>query len=249
MVCFDNHIAVLILNCLTGEASCNTLLETLNLFSSIHECLHYHAGNLILPFTAVYLTDNQILRYVYQTSCQISRVSSTQSRIGQTLTCSMRGHKVLQYVQSFTEIRLDRQLNGMTCGIGHQSTHTGQLLNLLIGTTRSGISHHIDVVVFIQTIQQRLGQNLVRLLPGFNNLFVTLFLGNQSALIVARNLIHRILRILNQLRLLRRHGHIGNRYGHCRSCRVLITHSLDVIQHLGCPGCSMRIDNLFQNLL
>ena len=69
--------------------------------------------------------------------------------------------------------------------IGHQSSHTCQLFDLFIGTTRSGVSHHEDVVVFIQTAQQSFGQLVIGILPGLNNLFVTLFLGDQTTFEVA----------------------------------------------------------------
>ena len=137
----------------------------------------------------------------------------------------------------------------MTGGIGHQSTHTGQLLDLLVRTTGSGVSHHVDVVVTIQTVQQRLGQDSVGVLPGLYNLFVTLFLGNQTTLIVTGNLIYGILCLFDQLRLLRRHGHVGNGYGHSRTGGILVSHRLDIVQYLCGSGGSVGIDNLLQDLL
>ena len=62
----------------------------------------------------------------------------------------MCGHKVLKYVQALTEVRLDRQLDGTAGSISHQSTHACQLLDLLVGTTRTGIRHHKDVVVAVK---------------------------------------------------------------------------------------------------
>ena len=64
----------------------------------------------------------------------------------------MRRHEVLQYVQTFTEVGLDGQLDRTTGCIRHQTTHTCQLLDLLVGTTGTGVRHHEDVVVFIQTL-------------------------------------------------------------------------------------------------
>ena len=161
----------------------------------------------------------------------------------------MGRHKVLQYVKSFTEVRLDRQFNGTSRCIRHESTHSGKLLDLLIRATSSGIGHHKDVVIFIKTGQQRLGKGIVRRFPGLYDLLITLFLRNQATLKVLRNLIHRILRLLDHLRLLRRHGHIGNRYGHGCSCRILVSNGLYRIQHF-CRRCrAMGIDNFFKDLL
>ena len=161
----------------------------------------------------------------------------------------MGGHEIFQYVQSLTEIGLDGQLDGVSCRIRHQAPHTGQLLDLLIGTTGSGVRHHIDIVVAVQAVQQRLGQHRVRLLPGLYNFLITLFLSNQTTLVVPRNLIYRILCVLDQLRLLRRHRHIGNGYGHGRAGGILVSHRLDIVQHLRSPGGSVGVDNLLQNLL
>ena len=151
MVRLNQNFSVFIADCLTGISSGDTFLKTFNFFFSIHESAHIHTWNLVFLAAAIRFTDNQFLRHVNQTSGQITRVSCTQSRIRQTLTGSMGRHKVFQYVQTFTEIGLDRQLNGVTGGICHQSTHTCQLFDLLIRTTRSGICHHIDIVIFIQT--------------------------------------------------------------------------------------------------
>ena len=248
MICLYDHIAVFILDGFTGETSRNTLLEAFDLFLSLHESLHCHARNLVFPFAAVYFPDNQLLGHIHQTSGEISRVCSTQGRIGQTLAGAVGRHEILQYVQTLTEIGLDGKLNGVSGGICHQSPHTGKLLDLLIGTTGAGIRHHKDVVVLIQSVQQGRGQDCIRLLPGLHYLFVALLLGNQAALVVSRNLIHRILGFLNQLRLLGRHGHIGNRYGHGRLGGIFVAHGLDIIQHLCGPGGTVGIDYFLQNL-
>ena len=73
----------------------------------------------------------------------------------------------------------------MTGCICHQSTHSGKLLDLLVRTTGSGVRHHEDVVVFIQTAQQCFRQLVIGLFPGLDNLFVTLLICNQTTLIVA----------------------------------------------------------------
>ena len=66
----------------------------------------------------------------------------------------MSGDEVLQYVQTFSEVGLDGQLDGTAGCISHQTTHTGKLFDLLIGTTGTGICHHEDVIVFIKAGQQ-----------------------------------------------------------------------------------------------
>ena len=214
MVCFDDHFAFGVLDGLAGETSCNTLLKAFNLFPSVHEGFHPHTRNLAFVFTAVHLTDDQILGNVNQTSCQVTGVSGTQSCIRQTFTSTMGGHEVFQYVQTFTEIGLDGQLDGVTCCIGHQTTHTGKLFDLLIGTTGTGVSHHEDVVVLIKSCQQGFGKLIVSLLPCLNDFFISLFFRDKTTFEVFGDKVNRILCLLDHLRFLRRHSHVGDRYGH-----------------------------------
>ena len=122
----------------------------------------------------------------------------------------MGGNEVLQYVKTFTEVGFDRKFDGMTSGICHQSSHTCQLLDLLVRSSRTGIRHHIDVVVLIKSGQQIVGQLIIRGLPGFDNLFIALLLSDKTAAVVLCNVIYSCLSISNQLRLACRHSHIGN---------------------------------------
>ena len=248
MVCLYDHISVFVLQCIAGETSCDTILQALDLLFSVGKRLYPHTRDFVFSFRTVYLTDDQLLRNVYQTSGQVTGIGGTKRGIGQTFTGTVRGHKVLQYVQTFTEVGLDRKFDGVTGRIGHQTTHTGQLLDLFVGTTGSGIGHHEDVVIFIQSGEQCMGQFIVGLLPGVNDLFVTLFVCDQTTFEVLGNLVYRLLCLRDHLRLLRRNGHIGNGYGHRRTGRILVTGGLDVIQNLCSLGRTVCIDDFFQDL-
>ena len=124
MVSLDHYFAgIRICNSLSNITSCDSLFQVFDRFVAVHESLDLHVRDLF-AFAAVNFTDDQILGYVYQTSGQVTRVSSTKSRIGQTLTCTMSRDEVLQYIKTFTEVRLDRKFDGMTSCICHQSSHT-----------------------------------------------------------------------------------------------------------------------------
>ena len=86
----------------------------------------------------------------------------------------MRRNEILQNVKSLSEVRLDWELNGLTCCICHQSSHTCKLLNLLIRTTGSRISHHEYIVIFIKTCEQEILQMLICLLPDLNYCLISL---------------------------------------------------------------------------
>ena len=189
-----------------------------------------------------------MLRDIDKTSCQIAGVCCTECRIGKTFSCAVGGHEVLQNVQTFTEVGFDRQLDRTSGRICHQSTHPCKLFDLFIGTTGSGICHHEDVVILIQAIQQRLGQFSVGLSPGLDDFLITLFFCDQTTAILLCDLVHSLLRFLDQFRFLRRHGHIRNGHGHCSLRRILISHCLHIIQHF-CRLCgAVDIHNAFQDL-
>ena len=136
----------------------------------------------------------------------------------------------------------------MTGCIGHQSSHTCKLFDLFIGTTGTGVSHHKDVVVLIQTGQQSMCKLIISLFPCINNFFVTLFLCDKTTFVVLCNKVNSILCLLDHFRFLRRNGHIGNGNGHGCTCRILVTCSFDRIKNLSSLCSTVSIDNLFKNL-
>src|SRR5699024_2928652 len=166
MVGLHQYVAVLVLDILTQIPAGDTLLQALDLLVAVQKRLHVHTRDLVTLLHAVALVDDQLLGYVYQTSGQVTRVGGTKGGIGKSFAGSVGGHEVLQYVQTLTEVGLDRQLDGPSGGIRHQSTHTRQLLDLLIRTTGSGVRHHIDIVIFLQTSQQCRSQAVVGCSPG-----------------------------------------------------------------------------------
>ena len=58
------------------------------------------------------LANDDLLRDVDQTAGQVTGVGRTQRRIGQALSGASGGNEVFQDGQAFTEVCLDRDLNG-----------------------------------------------------------------------------------------------------------------------------------------
>jgi len=104
MVCFYNDVAVLVFDRLAGETTCDTILQTLDLLFSVCELADPHTRNFVLALGTVDFTDDQVLRNVYQTTGQVTRVGGTKRGIGHTFSCSMCGHEVFQYLKTFTEV-------------------------------------------------------------------------------------------------------------------------------------------------
>ncbi len=161
----------------------------------------------------------------------------------------MRRHEILQNVKAFTEIGLDRKFDRVSGCIRHQAAHACQLLDLFVGASGSGIRHHVNVIIFVQTVQKRFRQLVVRLLPGVDDRTVAFFLGGKTSAVSAVDLVNRVLRLLDQLRLHRRNRHVGNGNRHAGSCGVAIAHGLDMVQNLRRSRGAVNRDNLLKDSL
>ena len=89
-------------------------------------------------------SDHQVLGHVNQTTCQVTGVRCLQRRVGQTFTCTVGGNKVLQHIQTFTEVGRDGGLNDGAVRLGHQTTHTRQLTDLSGRAASARVGHHVD---------------------------------------------------------------------------------------------------------
>ncbi|CCZ52710.1 unknown [Clostridium sp. CAG:75] len=161
----------------------------------------------------------------------------------------MCGNEVLQYIKTLTEVRLDRQFDRTTGCIRHQTTHTCELLDLCLRTTGTGISHHEDVVVAIQTAHQRFCQLIIGCIPCIDNCFVTLFFCKKTHIKLIRDKLYCLLCFSKNIFLSLRHGHIGNGYRHCCTCGIFISKCFDVVHCLCSTCCTMCSDTFFKDLL
>ena len=106
---------------------------------------------VVLDFTAykasqcaaILFADNDIVGNIYQTTCQITCVGSLQRRVGKTLTGTVSRDKVFQHAQPLLEVRQNRVLDNLATfrtgflRLSHQTTHTGQLTDLVFRSTRT----------------------------------------------------------------------------------------------------------------
>ena len=223
MVCFYDYFSIRCLDILAGETSCDTLLKALNLLFSVGELLYIHARDFS-TMAAVHLTDDQILRYVYQTSGQITRVGGSQRGIGKSLTGASGRNEVFQNVKAFTVVSPDWHFDGRT--------HSGELTDLVLRTTRSGVRHHVDVVVLIEVVVQR-GTNIFgSLVPDADELCLSLGIGNKAAVELLVQLCNLSVSVCEDLSLLRRNIRVADSNGDTGSGGVLIAHCLDLIEYL-----------------
>ncbi len=178
--------------------------------------------------TTVIFGHYQILRDVNQTTSQVTGVRGFQCGIRQTFTRTVRGDEVLEYVQTFTEVRGDWRFDDGAIRLRHQTTHTGQLTNLCRRTTRTGVGHHVDAVegdllLFLavtvnhgfglQVIHHRFGYTIVRRSPDIDNFVIAFASGYQTRLELLLDLSNFGFRFRDDLVFFLRDDHVINTNG------------------------------------
>ncbi len=90
---------------------------------------------------------------VVQTAREVAGVSRLESRIGKTLTSTVRGDEVFKVGQTFLEVRDDGILDefcaagaGRLLRLSHETTHTGKLTDLLLRAPCLRVHHHVEGV-------------------------------------------------------------------------------------------------------
>src|SRR5208283_5306489 len=113
-----------------------------------------------------------------------------QSGVGQPLAGAVRGNKVLQHVEPFTEVGRDGGLDDFAGRLGHQAAHAGKLADLLFGTARTGVGHDVNrievaagAVVLFHGMEHFVGDAFGDLGPDFDDLVVAFAVGDGAVLI------------------------------------------------------------------
>ena len=191
---------------------------------------------------AVVHGDHNVLCNVGQLPGEVTSVSGFKRRISQSLTSTVSRGEVLQDAQAFTEVCLDGRFNNLAGGLGHQTTHTSELTNLVHGTTRAGIHHAVDrvhVAGFFVEVRGQHGHQVepndfTRTGPKVDDLEVAFALGDHTSVVRLLNLIDLGLGLLQHLGLGVRNTDVAAGEGHARAGRSLETKVLQIVQQLKC---------------
>ena len=162
----------------------------------------------------VLFVDNHIVRDVNETTGQVTGVGRLHGGVGQTLTGTVGRDEVLQHGHTLLEVRQDGVLNNLVSlgtgflRLGHQTTDTGELLNLVLTTTGTGVKHHkhgVEALVGLgHLLQQDVTDVVVDVSPGIDHLVIALVVRDEAHVIVVGNLTDVLVTLGNQLGLLLR---------------------------------------------
>ena len=200
--------------------------------------------------TAVFGSNYNVVRYVYQTTSQITCVGSLQSGIGKPLTSTVSGDEVLQYAKPFFEVGKNRVFDNLSAfGTGflwfsHKTTHTRQLTNLLLATASTRVEHHIHgveaLLVGDEFLHQYVGKLFVYARPYVDNLIITFVVGDETHIVVAHNLIDLFVAGFHQIALLVGDNDVEQVERQTALERHLITKVLDIVEELS-RFCHSRV--------
>src|SRR5690606_6941279 len=109
--------------------------------------------------------------------------------VRQPLTGAVRGDEVLEDRQALAVVRLDRPRDDLALGVGHQTTHTGDLTDLVPVTTGTRHDHPQDVVRLREVLPHDLVDLVGRLGPDVDELRAALLLATPAEVVLALDLL------------------------------------------------------------
>ncbi len=226
---------------LLGVTSGQTVLQAFDdgVGLAVHQVFHPVTGIC----AAVVFLDDDILCHIHQTTGQVSGFRCLQSGIGQTLPHTVGGQEEFTYVQTFTEAGVDGHLDdrghklarpGFTVtGTCHQTTHAGQLGEVLLVASGTGLTHHENRVFPGHVVHQFICDLVLDVIPHlvqagfpFGQRQQTLLLHLLQGFGLRTAFIHVLLLVRGNL-------DVGQRHGDAGCSRVLESHGLDLVQDFG----------------
>ena len=192
-----------------------------------------------------FFANHRILGHIHESAGEITGIGGLESGVGKALARAVGRNEVLQHRQPFAEIRRDRSLDNFTGRFRHQSTHTGQLANLLRAAAGAGVGHHenrikarhrnlparlIGHFFRTQIAQHFIGDSVGDLRPNIDDFVVAFAVGDQTVLVLLLDLAHIVMGLLEQLLFARRNHHVFNGNRNTRLGGISIA---DVFQPIG----------------
>ena len=242
--CDDDFARRRIDNVVNRESAEKSGLKRLDLLVAFADLGNPNAGRR----SAVVVSDDDILRNIDKSSCEVAGVGGTKRRVRLSFTRTSRGYEIFKNGKSFTEVRSDGNFDRFTCRVRHKSAHTAKLTDLVDRSARARNSHHVDRVLFAQVFLKFFGYGGCRAVPNGNYLAVFLLVGDHASLVKFLDFCDFLFGLSNDALFLGRNDHIRYGYGDSRLRRILIALSLDRVKDFGCSGYTVNADGPVNDL-
>src|ERR1022692_4956799 len=229
-----DDVAVIVFDLLERYASDDAVAQGFDDLAGFHDTLHVDA----VDRAAVVLADDDVLRNVDQAASQVTGIRRLERRIGQTLAGAVGRDEVFQHRQSFTEVRRDGRLDDFAGRLGHQSTHAGELADLLFRSSSAGVGHDVNRIEFARLVaplhftEHFVGHFFRDRRPDFDDFVVAFAVGDGSVQILLLHGDHLLLGVLDQGLLAVRDDHVVDADGQACLRRELEAQRLDFVEHL-----------------
>ncbi len=181
------------MKCYTAK---NTVIKCFNHF------LVFLKGRCCKPpeCSAIGLRNDHILCDIYEAAGEVTGISSFKCSICKTLTRTVSGNEILKYRKPFFKVGQDRILDDLSTGgtgflrFRHQSPHTGKLTDLLLGSPRTGVKHHINrvetLIILGEYLHQCMGELTICMCPDINDLVITFVVGDETHVVVIHHFVN-----------------------------------------------------------
>ena len=167
---------------------------------------------------------------------EIARVRGLQRGVGQSLTGAVRGDEVFQHGEAFAEVRRDRRLDDLARRLGHQAAHSGELADLLFRSASAGVGHDVNrvelagLVVLLHGGEHFVGHLFGDGRPDFDDLVVTLAVGDGAVQVLLLHGDGGLLGLLHQSRLALGDDHVVDADRQARLGGVMEAELLDAVE-------------------
>ena len=147
----------------------------------------------------------------------------------------MGGDEILQHGKTFTEVRSNRTFDNLTGRLGHQSTHTRELLDLVLVTSGSGINHHEEwICLFLAFVElefavKGVGDVVTGTGPNIDDFLVALAVGDHTIAILLVDGLDIGVSGLEFSRLFFRNHHVDDTNGATGTGRFLEAEFLELV--------------------
>src|SRR5690554_1494709 len=217
----------------------------------------------------VVLHNHAVIGHVDQSTGQITGVCGLEGGIRESLAGTVSGDEILQYGETLAEVCGNRVLDDLTGGLGHQTTHPGELAHLLSRASSARVGHNKDrvkgpthhrltgIVADIGLLgdlgAHLLGHILGGVRPDINHEVIALTVGDHTLVILGLNLVDLAARAVDNIPLIRRDDHVVDGDGNAGVGRPVIPDGANGVgqQHAGliARAAERRIDDAGERLL
>ena len=207
---------------------------------------------------AVFFGDDDVVRDVDETAGQVTGVGRLQGGVGQTLAGTVRRDEVFEHRHALLEVRENRVFDDLrTFGsgflrLGHQTTHTGQLGNLVGRTTGARVKHHEDGVETLVGLGHLLHEGLLQVgvdvCPRIDDLVITLVVGDETHVIVHRDLLNLLVTALDDVYFLFRDDDVVQVERQTALVGHAVAEVLDTVEEFAGTGHADRLDDAGNNV-